>query len=86
MPRNPALDVEGGFTIEGDDASGLRFRNRYGVIWSSAPPRPPPGSTDALLAGNGERGLRIGPATNRNGAGSELDLDLTVAAIAHAFG
>lgn len=76
---------EGGYTIEGDGESGLRFRNRYGVVWSSAPPRPPPGSADALLAGNAERGLRIGPDTNRNGAGGEFDLELVVARIADAF-
>lgn len=75
---------EGGYTIEADAESGLRFRNRHGVIWPTAPPRPPPGSLDALIAGNREQGLRIGPDTNHNGVGGELDLELTVAAIAHA--
>jgi hypothetical protein len=76
---------EGGYTIEGDAESGIRFRNRHGVVWPTAPPRPPPGSLDALLAANHEQGLRIGPDTNRNGCGSGLDLELTVAAIAHAI-
>jgi hypothetical protein len=77
---------EGGYTIEGDAENGVRFRNRYGVVWPTAPPRPPPGSLDALVAVNDQRGLQIGPDTNRNGCGGELDLGLTVAAIAHAAG
>jgi hypothetical protein len=77
---------EGGYTIEGDVESGIRFRNRHGVVWPTAPPRPPPGSIDELVAGNHQRGLQIGPDTNRNGCGGEFDLQLTVAAIASAFG
>jgi hypothetical protein len=75
---------EGGYTIEGDAESGIRFRNRHGVVWPTALPRSPPGSLGALLATNHEQGLRIGPDTNRTGCGGRLDLELTVAAIAHA--
>ena len=41
---------EGGYTVEDDGAGGLRFRNRYGVLTPSSPPRPPPGDADDLLA------------------------------------
>ena len=75
---------EGGFTIEDDLAGGLRFRNRYGLLRPTLPPRPPPGCADELLAGNHRQGLVIGPHTNRNGSGDPLDLGLAVSAIASA--
>jgi len=75
---------EGGYTIEDDPDAGFRFRNRYGVVWPTAPPRPPPGRTDRLVAANTRRGIEAGPKTNRNGCGRPLDLRLTVAAIAGA--
>jgi Domain of unknown function (DUF222)/HNH endonuclease len=77
---------EGGYTIEDDPADGLRFRNRHGVLCSTAPPRPPPARADALLAENHRLGLNIGPRTNRNGGGGSLDLALAVSAIASAVG
>jgi hypothetical protein len=77
---------EGGYTIEDDPADGLRFRNRHGVLCSTAPPRPPPARADALLAENHRLGLNIGPRTNRNGCGGPLDLALAVSAIASAVG
>jgi hypothetical protein len=77
---------EGGYTIETDPAVGLRFRNRYGVVCPTLPPRPPPGSADELLANNHRLGLRIGPRTNRNGDGDPLDLELAVSAIASVAG
>ena len=63
-------------------AGGLRFRNLCGVVHPSLPPRPAPGSTDALLADNKRRGHRIGPRTNRHGRGDPLHLALVVDAIA----
>jgi hypothetical protein len=72
---------EGGYTIEDDPAGGLRFRNRYGVLCPSVPPRPPPGSAEELVAENTRLGLRIDPETNRHGGGDPLDLDLAVAAV-----
>ncbi len=76
---------EGGYTVEGDLEGGIRFRNRYGVVWPLAPPRPPPGRTDDLLAENDALGLRIDPNTNRNGSGwGDFDLQRTVAAITNA--
>jgi Domain of unknown function (DUF222)/HNH endonuclease len=77
---------EGGYSIEDDPADGLRFRNRHGVLCSTAPPRPPPARADALLAENHRLGLNIGPRTNRNGGGGSLDLALAVSAIASAVG
>ena len=50
---------EGGYTVEGEATSGIRFRNRHGVVWPLAPPRPPPGRADDLLADNHAHGLRI---------------------------
>jgi hypothetical protein len=44
---------EGGYTIEPDQAGGLRFRNRHGIVCATRPPRPPPGSLDELLAERG---------------------------------
>jgi hypothetical protein len=75
---------EGGYTIEGDPAGGLRFRNRYGVLCPSVP-RSPPGSAGELIALNHRRGLTIGPTTNRNGYGDSLDLELAVAAVGHVL-
>ncbi len=77
---------EGGYTIEGDADSGIRFRNRHGIVWPLAPPRPPPGRADDVLAQNHAHGLRIDPDTNHHGTGDRLDLQRTVAAIASAFG
>ena len=77
---------EGGYTVEGDAASGIRFRNRHGVVWPLAPPRPPPGLADDLLADNHAHGLRICADTNRNGKYGDFDLGLTVAAVSGAVG
>ena len=77
---------EGGYTIEGDPDTGIRFRNRHGIVWPLAPPRPPPGRADDLLADNHAHGLRIDPNTNRNGSWGDFDLRRTVAAIADAVG
>ena len=72
---------EGGYMVEGDESSGIRFRNRHGVVWPLAPPRPPPGRADDLLAGNQARVLRIDSDTNRNGRWGEFELRSVVAAI-----
>ncbi len=72
---------EGGYRIEDDPTGGLRFRNRYGVLAPTAPPRPPPGNADELLADNHRRGLTIDRRTNRNGDGERLDLAATVDAV-----
>jgi hypothetical protein len=73
---------EGGYTIEDDpDCGGLRFRNRYGVVTPTAPPRPPPGSPDELITDNRRRGLEIDPRTNRHGVGEPQDLAQTINAI-----
>jgi uncharacterized protein DUF222/HNH endonuclease len=72
---------EGGYTIEDDGAGGLRFRNRYGVLCSTAPPRLPPGWAGALLAEHDRLGLEIGPDTNRNGGYYPFDLGAAVSAI-----
>jgi hypothetical protein len=79
---------EGGYTVEGDTETGIRFRNRHGIVWPLAPPRPPPGKADDLLAGNQARGIEIDPDTNRNGSWNHYDFELlpTVAAISSAFG
>jgi Domain of unknown function (DUF222)/HNH endonuclease len=77
---------EGGYTIEDDPAQGLRFRNRHGVISPGAPPRPPPGNADELLAENHRSGLTIGPKTNRNGGLERFDLGYAVSAVASAVG
>ena len=77
---------EGGYTVEGDPATGIRFRNRYGIVWPLAPPRPPPGRADDLLAANDAHGLRIDLDTNRNGSWSDFDFQRTVAAIRDAVG
>ena len=75
---------EGGYTVEDDGASGLRFRNRHGVLCSALPPRPPPGSADDLLAEHHRLRLEIGPKTNRNGGDSPFDLGYAVSAISSA--
>ena len=72
---------EGGYTVEDDADSGIRFRNRYGVVWALAPPRPPPGRADDLVAQNEANGLRIDGETNQPGNYSPFDLGLVVAAI-----
>jgi hypothetical protein len=81
-PHHHRLVHEGGYTVEDDPAGGLRFRNRHGVLAPASPPRPPPGSADALLAANERLGLGIGPRTFRNGSGDPLDLELGVWALA----
>jgi len=75
---------EGGYTVEGDAAGSIRFRNRHGIVWPLAPPRPPPGRADDLLADNHAHALRIDADTNRNGNGGNLDLQRAVAAITNA--
>jgi hypothetical protein len=77
---------EGGYTVDGDAESGIRFRNRHGIVWPLAPPRPPPGRTDDLLADNHAHGLRIDADTNRIGSYRDFDLQRTVAAITDAVG
>ena len=77
---------EGGYAIEPDGDGGLCFRNRHGVVCRTRPPRPPPASVEALLAGNRRLGLTIGPRTNRHGDGDPLRLALAVDAIAAAVG
>jgi hypothetical protein len=76
---------EGGYAIEDGPEGGLRFRNRYGVLCPGVS-RPPPGSAEELVAANARRGLVIDSRTNRNGDGDPLDLELAVAAVAHALG
>ncbi len=73
---------EGGYTVEDDSQGRLRFRNRHGIVSPTAPPRPPPGSTDQLVVENHRLGLTIGPRTTRNGHGDPLHLALAVDAIA----
>jgi hypothetical protein len=63
---------EGGYTVEGHPSSGFRFLNRYGVAWPLAPPRPPPGRADDLLAENNAHGLRIDADTNQHGIHNPL--------------
>jgi hypothetical protein len=75
---------EGGYTLEDDGAGGLRFRNRYGVLAATVPPRPPPASADALLAENERAGLVLGPGTNCVGGDGPFDLALAVAAVVQA--
>jgi hypothetical protein len=75
---------EGGYTIEDDPAGGLRFRNRYGVLCPSNPPRPPPGSVGELIRQNALVGLTMDARTNRNGHGDPLELELAVSAIGRA--
>ena len=79
---------EGGYTVEGETETGIRFRNRHGIVWPLAPPRPPPGKADDLLAGNQARGIEIDPNTNRNGSWNHYDFKLppAVATISSAFG
>lgn len=77
---------EGGYTIEEDVEHGIRFRNRHGVIWPTAPPRPPPGSVEALVAENSTNGLEIDPETNQCGLGGTMDVRRTVAAIFSVVG
>jgi len=72
---------EGGYTVEGDPETGVRFRNRYGVVSPLAPPRPPPARPGDLLAANHAHGLRIDADTNRNGIYGDLDLQRAVEAI-----
>jgi hypothetical protein len=72
---------EGGYTIEDDGAGGLRFHNRYGVLSTASPPRPPPGWAGALLAEHDRLGLEIEPDTNRNGGYYPFDLGAAVSAI-----
>jgi Domain of unknown function (DUF222)/HNH endonuclease len=77
---------EGGFTVEGDADTGIRFRNRYGVVWPLAPPRPPPASAETLLAANHQAGIQIDRYTNQNGIQIGFELAPTVAAIMQVTG
>lgn len=72
---------EGGYTIEDDPESGLRFRNRHGVVWPTAPPRPPPGKVAELVAGNDQQGLDLGPDTLRLSWGWDYDFRAVVDAM-----
>ena len=76
---------EGGYTVEGDADSGIRFRNRHGIVWPLAPPRPPPARADDLLAHNHAHGLRIDPDTHRTAGWGDFDLQRVVAAVTSAF-
>ncbi|MCY7302843.1 MAG: HNH endonuclease [Thermoleophilia bacterium] len=75
---------EGGYTVEGDPDGDIRLRNRHGIVWPLAPPRPPPGSADALVAQNDAYGLRIDADTNQNGSFGDFDLQRAVAAVTNA--
>jgi hypothetical protein len=79
---------EGGYTVETDSDENIRFRNRHGIIWPLAPPRPPPGRANDLLAANHAHRLQIDHNTNRNGSSSwrKPDFPLVVAGIASAVG
>jgi hypothetical protein len=77
---------EGGYTVEDDPAGGLRVRNRHGVVYPNAPPRPPPGSADDLVDENRRLCLAIGPRTSRHGGFHEFDLGAAVSAISAAAG
>jgi Domain of unknown function (DUF222)/HNH endonuclease len=76
---------EGGYTIEDDPSGELRFRNRHGVFCPSVPRSPPSGRAEDLFESNQQAGLVITSATNQNGYGDRLDLELAVAAIDHAI-
>ncbi len=76
---------EGGYTVEGDADSGVRFRNRHGIVWPLAPPRPQPARADDLLADNHAHGLRIDPDTHRTAGWGDFDLQRVVAAVTSAF-
>ena len=75
---------EGGYTVEGDPETGIRFRNRYGVVWPLAPPRPPSARAGDLLTANDAHGLRIDADTNRHGGFGGFDLQRAVEAITSA--
>jgi len=75
---------EGGYTVEEDNAGGLRFRNRHGVLSPHAPPRPPPCGADDIFGENHRRGLELGPRTNQNGGYHPFDLGAAVSAISSA--
>jgi hypothetical protein len=79
--RHHRLVHEGGYSVEGDPARGLCFRNRYGVVWPLAPPRPPPGHAEDLRAANDAHGLEIDANTNRTGNYTHFDLARVVEAI-----
>ena len=72
---------EGGYTVEGDPDGGIRFCNRYGVVWPLAPPSPPPGGADDLVARNTANGIRIDGETNQIGNHSPFHLGLVAEAI-----
>jgi hypothetical protein len=74
---------EGGYVIEDGELGELRFRNRHGVLCPSVP-RSPPGSWEELVQLNRRAGLEIAAATNRNGSGDRLDVEVAVAAIERA--
>ena len=75
---------EGGYTVEEDNAGGLRFRNRHGVLSPHAPPRPPPCGADDIFGENHRQGLELGPRTNQNGGYHPFDLGAAVSAISSA--
>ena len=75
---------EGGYAIEGDPGGTLRFRNRHGVLCPCVP-RSPPASVLGLVSAHERSGLRLDPATNRNGTGERLDLALAVASVTDAL-
>ena len=75
---------EGGYTVEADRQGSIRFRNRHSIVWPLAPPRPPPGRADDLLAGNYALGLQIDADTNKDGIYGNLDLQRVVEAIRDA--
>lgn len=66
-----------------DTESGMCFRNRSGIVWPLAPPRPPPGRADDLVTHNDAHGLRFDSDTNQNGSYGDFDLGRAVAAITH---
>jgi hypothetical protein len=77
---------EGGYAIEDGEAGELRFRNRYGVLCPTVPPRPPPGRVGELVALNTRRGLMVDESTSWGGHGDPCDLELAVGAVAQAVG
>lgn len=76
---------EGGYTIETRPTGELCFRNRHGLVTTTRPPLPPPGSPDQLLADNHHHGLTTTPNTHKHGHGHPLDLPRAVTAIKHTI-
>ena len=84
--RHHRLVHEGGYTIEGAAGSGIRFRNRHGIVWPLAPPRPPPARAHDLVAANRAHGVEIDPDTYRVAGWGEFDLQRVVAAVSSTIG